>query len=191
LDDSDHTVPPIKSLRFDSPTELYQNIPEVADFTIHRPIEGEENYAYLDRLKSSTTPEDALTYVAFCAEMRTSIVWAMQVYSSLLPVPEASDTQLLAQLHRWLEYPNNETRWDVLRSALFWPQRSPVVYLGLAAGWSSGPIAPHDPSSPPAWRAPKAVNAAVLTTLAKGGSERRSINLATTFKLADNLFRVY
>lgn len=191
MDDSDHTAPPIRTLRFDGPSELYANIPEIADFTIHRPHEDEDNYSYFDRLKSSTTPEDALTFVAFAAEMRTAIVWGMQVYSTILPSPEMDDAELLAKLHRWMEYPNNDTRWDLMQNTLFWTKRSPIVYFGLAAGWSGGPIAPHDPSLPPAWRAPKAVNAAVLTTLAKGGTEQRSINLASSLGLAETLFRVY
>ena len=189
--DSEHTMPPKRSLRIDSPQALYRSMPEVGIFTKHRPNEHEDALGYLERLRSSTTPEDAVTYAAFAAEPKMAISWGVDCVRMNQPNLSPEDSHLANAVLQWLEYPGHETRWHAMQSALFAPRRTPLVYLGLAVGWSGGPMAPNDPSAVPLWRTPKAVNAAVLSSIATLGLDHRSVSLARVLDLAAGLFRIY
>lgn len=189
--DQDRTVPPLQSLRFVSPSELYYRIPEVSGFTKHRPQEGEDAYGFLERLRASTTPEDAVTYSAFATHPQTAIAWGVEAIRITLAELSADDLQLLTWITGWLDHPSPENRWRVMQASLFAPRRSAVVYLGLAVGWSGGAMAPNDPVTVPLWRCPKAVNAAILRSLGQVGMEQRSVSLARVLDLAAGLFRVY
>lgn len=188
--DDDHTVPPRRSLRVDQPIELYRKIPEVALFTKHRPLEHEDPLEFLYRLRGSTTPEDAITYSAFAPEPAAAINWGMQAVRNTMQELPPEDVNLAALLGQWLDHPTAENRWHVMHVALFAPRRSAVVYLGLAAGWSGGALAPNDPVNVPSWRAPKAVNAGVLRALGQVPFEHRSVSMARVLDLATELFRV-
>lgn len=188
--DSDYTVPPLRRLRFDTPHELFAQMPQVADFSKHRPYEGEDNFAYLDRQRSSTTPEDAITFAAFATTPRFGIYWGLQSIRSILPQAQPEDVEIFKSVAQWLASPEEGNRWLALRNSMFATHRSPAVYLGLAVGWSGGIVAPNDPSTPPPWRSPRAVNAAVLTAIARGGLDKRSVHLARTIELASGFFRL-
>lgn len=185
------TIPPMQTLRFDKPFDLYQHLPEVDDFTKHRPEKDEDSYSFLQRLRASTTPEDAITYTAFAATPQLAIRWGADVVRTTLTQMPHDEEQLLTWVQTWAENPSAENRWRTLQVALFAPRRSPAVYLGLAVGWSGGPFAPNDPVAVPAWRTPRAVNSAVLRSISQVGLEQRSVALARALDLAAGLFRVY
>ncbi|QUJ78241.1 hypothetical protein KDD17_17275 [Sulfitobacter albidus] len=166
-------------------------MPEIAGFTKHRPTDGEDALSFLERLRASTTPEDAVTYSAFAAQPSTSIAWGVESVRITLPDMSADDLQMLAWITQWIDNPVSETRWRVMRAAMYAPRRTAVVYLGLAVGWSGGALAPNDPITAPAWRTPKAVNAAILRAIGQVGIEQRSVSLARILDLAAGLFRVY
>ncbi|MGJ8603720.1 MAG: DUF6931 family protein [Marivita sp.] len=189
--DFDQTIPPQSSLRYDRPYDLYRGIPEISGFTRHRPTEDEDPLGYLDRLRSSTTPEDAITYTAFATEPRVAIQWGLNAVRMTLPDIPPDEVQLMSWVTQWIEHPTTDNRWRTLQVALFAPRRSPAVYLGLAVGWSGGPLAPNDPVSVPEWRSPRAVNAAVLRAVGQVGLAERSVRLARILDLATGLFRVY
>lgn len=189
--DADHTVPTLPSLRFDSPSELYRRIPEVSGFTKHRPVEGEDAFGFLDRLRASTTPEDAVTYTAFATQPQIAIAWGVEATRITLGEMSADDIHLLNWITLWLDHPSPENRWHVMQAALFAPRRSSVVYLGLAVGWSGGALAPNDPVAVPPWRSPKAVSGAIFRAIGQVGLEQRSVSLARVLDLAAGLFRVY
>lgn len=189
--DQDHTIPPQRALRFDSPSQLYEKIPEVGGFTKHRPTEEEDPLGFFERLRASTTPEDAITYTAFATEPQVAIGWGVEAIRISLPDLPPDELQLMSWISQWLDHPSSETRWRTMQVALFAPRRSATVYLGLAVGWSGGALAPNDPVMVPEWRAPKAVNAAILRSLGHVGLEQRSVCLARVLDLAAGLFRVY
>ena len=189
--DSDQTMPPRFALRYDSPMQLYQHIPEIKLFTKHRPMEGEDSFGYFERLKASTTPEDAVTFAAFSAAASVAIGWGVECVRINQPNLSHEDSHMANAVLHWLENPCHETRWMTLQSALFAPRRTPLVYLGLAVGWSGGAMAPNDPLAVPVWRTPRAVNAAVLSSVAALGLNHRSVSLARALDLASGLFRIY
>lgn len=189
--ESDHTIPPLRAVRFDRPSDLYKEIPEVAGFTKHRPKKDEDALAFFERLRASTTPEDAITYTAFATEPQMAIGWGVESIRMTLQDLPPDELQLMSWISQWLDHPSAEKRWRTMQVALFAPRRSATVYLGLAVGWSGGALAPNDPVAVPQWRSPKAVNAAILRALGQVGLEQRSVSLARVLDLAAGLFRVY
>ena len=189
--DQDQTVPPMRTLRYDRPVDLYREMPEVSGFTKHRPTDEEDAYGFLERLRASTTPEDAITYASFACTPKVAIQFGMDAIRITLPDLPPDEMQLMSWVSQWLDHPSTENRWRTLQVALFAPRRSPAVYLGLAVGWSGGPLAPNDPVSVPEWRTPRAVNAAVLRSIGQVGFEQRSVALARVLDLGAGLFRVY
>lgn len=185
------TRPPVSALRYDTPFELYAGLPQIKDLTQNRPREGESGLDFLHRLASSTTPEEAITYTAFAARPKMAIWWG---YECLRLMPEelsAADREIMEMVAYWTANPVNDVRFKTMKAALFAPVHSPAVHLGLAVGWSGGPIAPNDPAPVPISRGPRAINSAVLSMLAKSDLSRRSVILARFIDQAAALFRVY
>ena len=190
-DTEDKTVPPRRTVRFDSPLDLFRQIPEIQQFTHARPAAGETHYACLHRLRESETAEDALVLAAFAAEIRDAIAWAHKAMRTVLPESSQQDQHLLRWIEQWLTMPSDENRWRTMSVALFANERTPAVYLGLAVGWSGGAIAPNDPTQAPPWRAAHAVETALLTAVSRGAVEHRDAYLARVLDLANGLFRVH
>jgi hypothetical protein len=187
----DKTRPPVSALRYETPFELYAAMPAIKDLTQHRPREDEEALSFLRRLRSTTTPEEAVTYAAFAARPKMSIWWC---YECLRTMPEEltnEDRALLELIAVWTTNPETENRYTVMKASLFAPRRTPSVLLGLAVGWSGNQIAPNDPAPVAPHRTPRAISSSVLSCLAKSNLQRRPIHLARFIDLAEALFKVY
>ncbi|WP_236687862.1 DUF6931 family protein [Jannaschia aquimarina] len=171
------------------PKELYAAIPEIADLTQHRPRDDEDAMDFLFRLRSSTTPEEAVTFTAFAALPQMAVWWGYECIRSLPEAIEARDRDLLALIAAWTAQPTNDLRHRTMEVSLYAPVRSPAVMLGLAVGWSGGSIAPNDPAPVPAHRAPRSINSAILSGLARAPLSERSVRLARIITLAESLCR--
>lgn len=189
--DVDATQPPLASLRYETPVALYQSIPQIASLTQNRPREGEENFHYLLRLKGSTTPEEAITFTAFAAQPKMAIWWAYECIRSTSDSMDQADRQLMEHCANWISYACDENRYTAIRNALWAPRRSPAVFLALAVGWSGGPIAPNDLGPVPQHKSPRAINAGVLSCIARSDFANRSVQMARFIDQAATLFRVY
>ena len=73
--------------------------------------------------------------------------------------------------------------------ALFAPRCSPAVYLGLAVGWSAGPLAPNDLVTVPTWRTPQAISTAILRAIGQEKSDQRAGNIAQALERATEFLR--
>lgn len=189
LDDTDLTQPPVSALRYETAAELYSEIPQVAQLTMHRPREGEACLDYMMRLRASTTPEEGVTFTAFAAQPKMAIWWGYECVRLARDEIDAEERRMMELVATWTTWPNDQNRFEAMRMALYARARSPSVYLGLAAGWSGGPIAPNDPAQVPAHRAPRAINTAVLSCLARADLRDRPVRLARFIKEATSLFR--
>lgn len=188
---SDETTrPPSTTMRFSTPAELYAGFPEVKALTLHRPRDTETVHDYLARLRGSTTPEEAVTVTAFAAQPAMAIWWAYGCLRTMADTLSPEDRGMMEMVAMWSGNPDNANRWRVMKSALYAPKLTPVGYLGLAVGWSGGPVAPNDPAPVPAWRTPKAVNTAVLSSIAQVSLQERSRALARFIDLAGKMFEV-
>ena len=185
----DKTQPPVSALRFDTPVELYAGIPQVRGMTQHRPREGEDNVAYLIRLRGSTTPEEAVTFTAFALVPKLAIWWGYECLRLYSDDFSTADRQLMELVAVWTTYPDAENRFRAMKTALYAPVRTPSVYLALAVGWSGGPLAPNDPAPVPLHRSPRAINSAVLSSLAKADMQQRPVRLARFIDQAAALMR--
>jgi len=187
---SEQTLPPARAIRFDRVNDLYAEMPEITKF-IQSPPEDEEGYrGLLGRLRVSQTPEDAVTFTAFALEPRAAIQWGLDCVLSLIPEMPPEDTRLVNLISEWLDDETSENRWKALELALFAPRRSPAVYLGLAVGWSGGPLAPNDLVTVPPWRSPRAVSSAVMRAVGQMRTEHRGESLDFVLDRAAGLFRL-
>ena len=190
-EESERTRPPIGSLRYESPLDAYTALPQLAELTQQRPHEGEDALGFLGRLRSSTTPEEAVTYTAFSALPQMAVWWAHECLQSAPDFLDVNDRAMMGAISNWIKHPSTGLRYSIMKEAMWSPKRSPVVLLGLAVGWSGGAVAPNDTAPVPNYRTPMSINTALLSYLARADMRRRPIFLARFIDMAEPLFRVY
>lgn len=188
---SEQTLPPARAIRFDRVADLFSELPQIGDFMDQRPEEDEGYRGFLERLRASKTPEDAVTFTAYAIEPNAAIQWALDSVLAIQPELTPDDTLLVNWIAEWLEEPSTEARWKTLQMAMFATRRTPAVYLGLAVGWSGGPLAPNDLVTVPAWRAPRAIGSAVLRAIGQVHSDHREASMDHVLDRAAGLFRIH
>lgn len=187
---SEQTLPPTRATRFNRVNELYAEMPELDKFIDHQP-EAEDGYrSFLERLRASHTPEDAVTFAAFALQSKAGVQWALDCVLGLSPELPPEDTRLVNLISEWIDDGSDKNRWKTLEVALFAPRRSAAVYLGLAVGWSGGPLAPNDLVTVPTWRAPRALSSAVMRAIGQVRTEKRAESLDFVLDRAAGLFRL-
>ena len=189
--DTEKTRPPAATMRYETLSDLFAAIPQLAELTRDRPRANEDAQDVLFRLRRSNTPEEAITFTAFAFVPKLAIWWG---YECLRSMPEALtplDREMMEGIAQWISQPTMEHRHAVMRDALWAPEKCPGVHLGLAVGWSGGSIAPNDPAPVPLHRCPRAINTAVLSILAQANISRRTIYLTRFMDVAQSLFKVY
>ena len=155
-------------VRFPTAEAVFSALPEAGEDMVARP-NGEEPVPFVRSLLNSETPEEAVTFAAYLLDARES-VWMgheclMHVHSSL----DDSDLELLRYAEAWVRSPSEETRQAALAVGMEQIPISPGAWIALAAGWSGGNLMPpdHEPIAPPQGLTPRAVNAGVLSALAR------------------------
>ena len=191
FNNADITRPPSTSLRYQTLADLYAGIPQVAELTQQRPRPTEDTYDFMWRLRRSKTPEDAVTLTAFAFTPKMAIWWGHECLRTMPEVLTSTDHHFMEGVARWLGDPSRENRQNLMREALWSPDRVPGTHLALAVGWAGGPVAPNDLASPPLHRSPRSLNTAVLSCLALSATSRRQIYYAHFMDVAQSLFRVY
>lgn len=197
IDESEKTRPPsqmsvqVSVLRYPTPHELYAAMPQIRNLTQLRPREDESSLEFLARLRSSATPEEAVTFAAFAAVPRVAVWWGYECLRNLREDFSPHDRELLETVAQWSSSGDPQLRYDIMKVALFAERRTAAVMLGLAAGWAGAQIAPNDPAPVPPHRTPRAVNAAVLSALAQCQLANRPHHLLRLFRMAEQLFRAY
>ena len=155
-------------------SEYIKDIDEFENF-LHK---KDNNYhAFTENLKDSKTPEDAIVFLAFAIERRLAILWGLECVLDLSPSLPPDETQLINWVSEWIDSHTAEARWKTLQVALFAPRSSAAVYLGLAVGWSDGPLAPNDLVTVPKWRTPYAISTAILKSIGLRQPELRSSDI--------------
>ncbi|WP_323718653.1 DUF6931 family protein [Paracoccus aminovorans] len=185
------TKPPRRMLREPPPLALFAAIPQLADLVKLRPREGEDGLAFLNRLRASTTPEEAVTFTAFAALPSVAAGWGYECLRLMAGHLQPQERPTMERIATWLAQPSTRQRHEIMREALWAPTRSPSVLLALAVGWSTGTPAPNDPERSAPHKAPVALNSAVLSCLARADLSRRSFYLARFLDMAEALFRAY
>ena len=177
------------SLRPGSPQQHFAEMPRLGDLVKLRPQPEDVPLRYLHRLRSSTTPEEAVTYAAFAIVPTDATGWCYECLRLMAEHLQPHERAMMEQVSGWLAAPSTRLRHAILREALWAPSSGPSVLLGLAVGWSTGASAPNDPEPAPSHKTPVAINGAVLSCLARAPLDRRSPFLARILDMAETLFR--
>lgn len=173
------------NLQFATARELFQAYPQIEeDMTAHP--DGRASIDFLAALAATPTPEEAVTFAAYALERRHAVWWGHECLRHAGSVLSEYDVAMMERAAAWVGQPDEATRYAALDAALASPAKTPGVWLALAAGWSGGSMAPRNAPAVPAppHVCPRALNAAVLSALARIGRADRPDMLQTFVRLA-------
>ena len=184
----DADAAPAANLRTAAAADLFAQIPEIADDMEARP-DGEDSLPYLHQLLRGETPEEAVTFAAYMLLPRHAVWWGHECLQAVPDILTDEDREMLSFCAAWAADPQETARNAALEAGMAVGTPGPGAWLALAAGWSEGSMAPADqPEVPPApFLTGRAVNAAVLTGLARVAQDDRNKRLAHFVSMADYL----
>jgi hypothetical protein len=165
-------------LRFNTARDLFDAFPEAAEDISAEPGD-QPSMDYLNALLDSPTPENAVTFCAYLLPRREAVWWGHQCLHRIPDAMEPSDFAMLDLAEDWVREPDEERRQAALGAALQTKPSTPAVWIAFAAGWSGGSMLDaSDPAvPPPAHLTAKAVNAGILSLLARVDQSQRAATL--------------
>ncbi|MEM6636293.1 MAG: hypothetical protein AAF667_10405 [Pseudomonadota bacterium] len=163
------------NLRQASAQGVFEDLKDITEDMESRPNGEEGALEFIDRLSSGPTPEEAVTFAAYMLIPRYAVWWGHECLRSQPELLDTQDDRMLGMAADWAGAQDEATRWAVLSAAMDVSVKSPGVWIALAAGWSGGSLAApdYDPVPPPPFLTSRAVNAGVLTLLARAAPEDR------------------
>lgn len=166
---------PAAGLRAHLAEDLFGLIPEMTEDIGAPPEPDTETTAFVLRLATGPTPEDAITLMAHALRPQQAVWWAHQCLAALPDLLDDADRAGLALAAAWVAEPDDAHRYAALEAGQAASPRGPGTWLAIATGWSGGSMAPPDqPGIPaPAFLLGRALATAVLTTLARAPLDRR------------------
>lgn len=165
-------------LRFGTARELFEAFPAALDDMVARPNDR-HSLEFIKDLAASATPEDAITFTAYMLDRREAVWWGHQCLHALPDRLSPEDLQMLAYAEDWVRRPEEATRVAALEAGMGSPTKTPGVWIALAAGWSGGSMVGPEQMAvePPPHLTAKAVNAGVLSVLARADRKARAATL--------------
>jgi hypothetical protein len=175
-------------LRFGTARELFEAFPSALEDMTARPSDR-ASLEFLKDLGASRTPEDAITFCAYLLGLREAVWWGHQCLHLIADRLDAEDLRMLGLAEDWVRRPEEPQRVAALRAATACERKSPGVWIAFAAGWSGGSMTGPDelPVAPPPYLTPKAVNAGILSGLARVGGEARAPTLRSFIEMGIRL----
>jgi len=175
-------------LRFSTARDLFQAFPTALDDMAARPSDR-GSLEFVRDLAGGATPEDAITFSAYLLGRREAVWWGHQCLNTLPDRLAPEDLSLLALAEDWVRRPEEATRIAALDAGMASKTRTPGVWIALAAGWSGGSMIGPDsmPVTPPPYLTAKAVNAGVLSVLARVDRNERAARLHSFVDMAIRL----
>jgi hypothetical protein len=166
-------------LRFNTAKELFDAFPTASEDMTAGPAD-QASLDFLRGLISGPTPEDAVTFCAYLLPRRAAVWWGHQCLVNLPEGLASHDRDLLATAEYWVRDPEEDRRYAALDAGMAAPVKTPGAWIALAAGWSGGSMAPSGmaPVVPPPYLTARAVNAAVLSALARVPLKQRAAVLS-------------
>jgi hypothetical protein len=177
-----------QGFRFNTARELFEAFPE-AERDISAPPSDQDPVSFANALLASATPENAVTFCAYLLPRREAVWWGHQCLHRLPDTFEDGDAYYLDLAEGWVRDPDEGPRRAALEAGMRPRNKTPAVWIALAAGWTGGSmLPPNEPVvPPPAHLTAKAVNTAILSTLAKVDRRDRAGMLATFVRMALHL----
>ena len=176
------------NFRFQAARELFEEIPEAAEDVLQAP-EGHDSAAFCEMLAASPTPEEALAFCAYLLPRRVAVWWGHECLASMEALLDDTDRRMMELAAAWVGSPREDERYAAMDAALDSRVKTPGVWLALGAGWSGGSMTGPDlPPVPPApYLTARAVNAAVLSVLARGDFHARRETIGRFVRMAMRL----
>ena len=170
------TLEPAPGLRKQVAAELFLAVPQLAEDMQSLPPQDQHCLDFIRRLLLGLTPEEAATFMAYALAPRHAVWWGHECLQALPDLLTPQDREMLALVAAWVAEPDEDHRYAALNAAQAATVRGPGVWLALAAAWSGGSISRAGlPAVPaPAFALGRALNAAILSALARVPQDRRS-----------------
>lgn len=180
---------PAPGLREQQAEVLFLRIPELTEDMSLRPAAGLHCMDFLRQLLAGTTPEEAVTFMAHALAPRHAIWWGHECLNARPELLSEEDRAMMALAAAWVAAPEEGPRCAALEAGSGALARGPGVWLALATGWSGGSMTPPEMPAvqPPDFVLGRAVNAAVLTALARVPQEKRARMLEHYIAMGDVL----
>ena len=162
-------------LHFTTAKELFQALPAIEEDIRARPA-NETALDFLGLLRASATPEEAITYSAYLLPRRQAVWWGHQCVKRLAHLLTDQDLAMLDLARDWVVESDEPQRWRALTQALAARNKTPGVWICLAAGWSGGSLAPPEAPrvAPMPFLTPRALNTGIQAALAKVETANRA-----------------
>jgi len=163
--------------RFSTAQEVFDTFPSACDDIRAAPT-AEAPLTFLDALRNSGTPEDAVTFLAYALGRREAVWWASQSVRLLSQIGIGQEDAMLLAAEDWVRDPEDQRRREALRLGMGSDRRLATTWVALAAAWSGGDVAPGQGgvmATPE--MTPKAVRTSILVALATVTARERANRL--------------
>jgi hypothetical protein len=121
------------NLRCDLAEDLFAEIPELAQDLGGHPQRGEDCLAFLKRLQSGPTPEEALSFAAHALQPRHAVWWAHECLVARAELLTPTDREMLTLAARWVATQDEASRNSAMIRALN-AERGPGTWVAMGAG---------------------------------------------------------
>lgn len=165
-------------LHFATAWGLFDSFPTLAGDMRSRPG-TESSLDFFVSLSRSTIPEEAITFGSHLLPRRKAVWWGHECLRSVAQVLSDHDLYMLKLAESWVREPEEEQRLRALAEGMACRTKTPGVWIALGAGWSGGSMVDADVPriQPPAYLTPRAVNAGILSGLARVDNQHRAAAL--------------
>lgn len=155
-------------LRFHTAKELFNAFPTAAKDMRAQPSE-QKSIDFCRSLLAGKVPEEAITFCAYLLPRRTAVWWGHECLGNLPDTLDEQDRLMLELAHEWVTEPEEDRRYAALDAGMSAEEKTPGVWVALAAGWSGGSLAPRgmDTVTPQPFLTARAINVGILFCLAK------------------------
>ncbi len=176
--------------RFTTASQVYDAFPGITRDITALPTE-DEPLAFLAKLASSASPEDAITFCAYLLDKRQAVWWAVRCLKEL-GLPRSRDEEIALKVaEAWVRDPEEHRRLTALQLGLSGDHNLAPVWAAFAAGSAGGTLVVGDMPGPPvpSHGTARCARVAVLAALAGIAARDRSRNLAACVEIGRSLLK--
>ena len=141
-------------------------------------------------LMAGRIPEEAITFCAYLLPDRVAIWWGHECLGHLTELLEEQDRALLALVQDWVSDPHSPGRHAAVDEAVEARQRTPAVWIALAVKWHLNGSGVSQANGSRPLSAAHAVNAGILTGLARVAIADRSSVLSAFVEMGIQLAEI-
>ena len=163
------TTEPAPGLRVQVARDLFDSVPAIANLVLARPQPSQHCMDFLRQLLQGSTPEEALTFMAFALMARHAVWWGHECLKATPELLTDQDREMMALIAAWVAEQDDDSRYAALEAGLRAAVHGPGVWLAVGTGWSGGSISGRGlpPVPPPVGATGQALNAGINSALAR------------------------